>query len=87
MRKGLVIGIDHYDHATPLFGCVTDANAVKGILERHSDGSVNFDIKLLAGSGPRSPVSRRAGLALPRNPTTTTGRIVFEHESVVQTEL
>lgn len=29
MRKALVIGIDHYNHISPLFGCVNDAYSVK----------------------------------------------------------
>jgi hypothetical protein len=33
---------------------------VKAILERHGDGSVNFDIRLLTGSGPSDNVSRSA---------------------------
>lgn len=58
MRKALVVGIDHYEHASPLFGCVNDAHAVKAILERDSDGSVNFDVKLLTGTGPGQTVTR-----------------------------
>jgi hypothetical protein len=52
MRKALVIGIDHYVHAPPLFGCVNDALAVKHILERNADGTVNFDVKPMIGAAP-----------------------------------
>lgn len=58
MRKALVVGINHYTHGSDLFGCVDDAHSVKTILERHSDGSVNFDVKLLTGTGPSDVVSR-----------------------------
>lgn len=58
MRKALVIGIDYYEHVSPLSGCVNDAHSVKGMLERHSDGSVNFGVRLLAGTGPSESVSR-----------------------------
>jgi hypothetical protein len=58
MRKALVVGIDHYDHVSSLHGCVNDAHSVKAILERHGDGSVNFDVMLLAGTGGGSVVSR-----------------------------
>lgn len=58
MRKALVVGIDYYEHVTPLFGCVNDAHSVKAILERHADGSVNFDVKLLTGTGPSDTVTR-----------------------------
>lgn len=58
MRKALVVGIDYYDHASPLFGCVNDAHAVKAVLERHGDGSVNFDVRLLSGTGAHDAVTR-----------------------------
>jgi len=41
-----------------LHGCVDDAHAVKGVLERHSDGSVNFGVKLLSCTGPTDTVTR-----------------------------
>ena len=58
MRKALVIGVDFYESSAPLFGCVNDAHAVKAVLERNSDGTVNFDVRLLTGTGPGDPVSR-----------------------------
>jgi hypothetical protein len=58
VRKALVVGINHYEHGSPLYGCVDDAHAVKAVLERHSDGSVNFDVKVLTGTGPTDVVSR-----------------------------
>jgi hypothetical protein len=42
MRKALIVGIDHYDHLSSLSGCVNDAHAVRNVLERHADGTVNF---------------------------------------------
>lgn len=58
MRKALVVGIDHYSNINGLFGCVNDAHAVKAMLERHSDGTVNFSVKLLTGTGPTDTVER-----------------------------
>lgn len=58
-RKALIVGIDHYEFATPLFGCVNDAHEVKSTLDRHADGTKNFDTELLVGSGQASPVIRR----------------------------
>lgn len=58
MRKALVVGIDYYAHNDGLFGCVDDAHRVKAILERNSDGTVNFDVKLLTGTGPTDTVAR-----------------------------
>jgi len=58
MRKALVVGINYYEHASKLYGCVDDAHAVKSVLERNSDGTVNFGVKLLSGTGPTEPVLR-----------------------------
>lgn len=59
MRKALIVGIDHYEHLTPLRGCVNDAYAVKGVLERNADGTVNFVTpRLITGLGPDDIVER-----------------------------
>lgn len=58
MRKALVVGINFYQRVLGLFGCVNDAHSVKTTLERNSDGSVNFDVKLLTASGPKDCVLR-----------------------------
>jgi Caspase domain len=58
MRKALVVGINYYEHGDALFGCVDDAHSVKAILEREGDGSVNFDVRLLTGTGPSDVVNR-----------------------------
>jgi hypothetical protein len=58
MRKALVVGINYYQHISPLYGCVDDAHAVKTALERNSDGTVNFGVKLLSGTGPTDLVMR-----------------------------
>jgi hypothetical protein len=58
MRIALIVGINYYDHGGALFGCVDDAHAVKAVLERDGDGTVNFDCKLLTGTGPTDRVDR-----------------------------
>jgi len=58
MRKALVVGIDYYEHYNGLHGCVNDAHSVKSALERHGNGSVNFGVKLLTGTGPTASVTR-----------------------------
>lgn len=58
MRIALIVGINYYEHCSPLFGCVDDAYAVKAVLERHDGGAVNFDCKLLTGTGPSDQVDR-----------------------------
>ncbi|MCK4873245.1 MAG: caspase family protein [Phycisphaerales bacterium] len=58
MRKALVVGINYYEHGSSLFGCVDDASSVQSVLERNSDGTVNFDVKLLTAASPTSTVSK-----------------------------
>jgi Caspase domain len=58
MRKGLLVGIDFYQSVSPLFGCVNDAHTVKSVLDRNSDGTVNFGTKILTGTGPSDLVTR-----------------------------
>ena len=61
MRKALIVGIDHYDEdpISNLNGCVNDAYAVKSVLDRHSDGTVNFGVNLMTASGEDSSIARR----------------------------
>ena len=49
MKRALVIGIDKYDNAGPLQGCVNDAKAIAALLGRDGTtaGSKNFDVRLL----------------------------------------
>lgn len=58
MRRALIVGINYYEHCKSLYGCVDDAHAVKSVLERHDGGIVNFDWKLLTGTGPGDSVNR-----------------------------
>lgn len=58
MRIALVVGINHYEHGGSLHGCVNDAHSVKAVLERHDGGAVNFDCRLLTGTGPDNKVKR-----------------------------
>ncbi|MGC0252310.1 caspase family protein [Pseudactinotalea sp. Z1748] len=59
MNKALIVGIDHYDMIGSLRGAVNDAHAVKAVLERHADGTLNFaQPRMLAGTGPDSRVTR-----------------------------
>lgn len=44
--RALVIGIDDYPNH-PLKGCVNDAIAIRGLLDRDGDGSPNFAVKSL----------------------------------------
>jgi len=53
-----VVGIDYYAHVSELTGCVNDAHAVKAMLARHADGSVNFGTRLMVGTGPHDILAR-----------------------------
>lgn len=59
MRKALVVGIDYYNTIKPLFGCVNDAYAVKAVLDRHSDGTKNFDARIEIATGPTATIERK----------------------------
>jgi len=59
MRKALVIGIDYYSQISCLTGAVNDAHAVKAMLDRNADGSVNFAVRLLVGIGSSEVIERR----------------------------
>ncbi len=59
MRKALIVGINHYKHIGHLHGCVNDAVAVKQMLDRNFDGTVNFpQPKLIVGTGPNDIIER-----------------------------
>lgn len=45
MKRALAIGINDYP-GSPLRACVDDARAMAALLERHEDGSRNYDVRL-----------------------------------------
>lgn len=57
-RKALVVGIDGYEHLSPLYGCVNDAERVAELLGAHADGAPNFDIELLRASDAHGVLGR-----------------------------
>lgn len=58
MRKALVIGVDYYTHINSLSGCVNDAYAVKQVLERHGDGTKNFDVEIITSTDASSAITK-----------------------------
>lgn len=58
MRKALCVGIDSYQTASDLHGCVNDANDVKSALERNGDGTLNFDVKIMCATSEATYISR-----------------------------
>jgi hypothetical protein len=59
VRKALIVGIDYYERVGALSGCVNDAHAVKNVLERHADGTVNFATpRLMTGTSALDAVEK-----------------------------
>ena len=52
-KRALLVGIDDYDFAPALKGCVNDAAKLAELLGTHYDGSPNFGCKLLLSSEQR----------------------------------
>lgn len=59
MKRALLVGIDHYDHA-PLYGCVADATALAEQLRTNADGSPNYAIELVTSSVAQAFITRSA---------------------------
>lgn len=49
MRKAFIVGVNDYP-TSPLTGCINDAIALASLLERHSDGSPNFNVQKMLSS-------------------------------------
>lgn len=47
MKRALIIGINHYSKLKNLNGCINDAKSIESLISRNSDGSKNFDSKLV----------------------------------------
>jgi uncharacterized caspase-like protein len=58
MKRALLVGIDKYEDAPPLNGCVNDVKALKPLLARNEDDSLNFEC-IIKTSENAQPVSRR----------------------------
>ena len=57
-RKALIVGVNYYEFINPLNGCVSDAYNVKSVLEKHGDGTKNFDIKICVAMDEDSKLTR-----------------------------
>lgn len=58
MRKALIVGIDYYQNATGLNGCVSDAYKMKTALERNADGTLNFDVNLITSVDEQTSITK-----------------------------
>jgi hypothetical protein len=62
MRRALCVGIDQYPFGS-LRGCVSDAERMLGLLEKHEGGSPNFECrKMVAPNGGANDIVTRAKL-------------------------
>jgi uncharacterized caspase-like protein len=57
MKRALLVGIDEYQYARPLYGCANDVAALQPLLETNDDGSPNFECQTL--TSPPDFVGRR----------------------------
>lgn len=46
MKRALLVGLDEYENFGALGGCVNDVHALKPLLARNDDGTVNFDCQV-----------------------------------------
>lgn len=58
-RRATVVGINYYKSIRRLHGCVQDAKTVAAILERHGDGTKNFDVELLTVENIKTAIARK----------------------------
>lgn len=58
MKKALIVGVNYYEKINELSGCVPDAYSVNAVLSDNSDGTKNFDTKLITAIDPRSSINR-----------------------------
>ena len=63
MKKALVVGIDDYNSANTLNGCVNDAEEVRRVIELDEDKSPNFDVRCMI-SNKNDVTSQRLSDAL-----------------------
>ena len=59
MGKSLIVGIDYYSKVSELYGCVNDAYSLKSVLDRHSDGTINFSTKLEVATSEKTAITRK----------------------------
>jgi Caspase domain len=89
-KNALLVGIDAYRNLRELGGCVADVLALRPLLERHADGELNYDCRVLLGrKGRTSPrVTRPALRDALRELFSNPGEVVFYfsgHGAVTET--
>jgi hypothetical protein len=61
VKRALIVGIDDYGDSS-LVSCVADARALAPLLERHDDGSKNYDVALFTSADERIDRARLRSL-------------------------
>ncbi len=59
-RRATIVGINFYEHAEKLSGCVNDAKNIKSLLSKNYDQTKNFDTELITGENFASKVERKS---------------------------
>ncbi len=59
MRKALIVGIDYYKRVSQLHGCVNDSYSIKTVLDRHSDGTINFGTRIETATSETNQLKRK----------------------------
>jgi uncharacterized caspase-like protein len=59
MKRALLVGVDKYEGAPPLNGCVNDVNALKPLLARNEDDSRSSNFECVVKTSDKELVSRR----------------------------
>lgn len=58
VKRSLIVGINHYQHAGALYACAADAKAIASRLETHTDGTPNYECRLLTATDAATAISR-----------------------------
>lgn len=58
MKRALLVGIDHYENFSPLYGCANDAEAVEPLLATNEDGSPNLECRLASAKDGATQIRR-----------------------------
>ena len=58
MKRALLVGIDHYENFSPLYGCANDAEAIEPLLATNEDDSPNLECRLASARDDATQIGR-----------------------------
>lgn len=76
-KRALLVGIQDYDYAPPLFCCAEDARAMADVLGRHADGSLNYECLALTSDEQRITEAELRGKVRELFADVAGGEVVF----------